>query len=256
MSARLRLSSLAALAIAFSVSCFPAGCTSFGDDITPGTDGGEAGDSATTADSPFADSGKDDCRVECPGRCVTDPFDALASQWSRQVSSDNTALVQSGIFTSILVERGAAFLLRPLRILKDTDIQLSFVAVVDKIPANGTTLAKVVDDIGNELNVRVDEQQLHTCLERNGVPGASSCSDFAKKLVVGERIRVTFLAKLPTSSGVGSVSLRVDCDPRVELALPTLGGIRTDVDATLRIGLEGPGAGAARFDSADVLPPD
>ncbi|MBS2014223.1 MAG: hypothetical protein JST00_15150 [Deltaproteobacteria bacterium] len=248
-SKRLRALSLAAGlgAVGAALLATPTACTSFSSEPD------DAGtDVATDGGSSSADGGGDgspqtsDCRVSCPQPgCLREPFDTpLAGGWEKMNSGDGIIDISGGVFRS-QAEAGRAYLYRPLS--ARTRARLSVAVVVDQKPKDGTSLAKIVDGEGSEVNIQFDGSGVHSCVVIAGTPGPPICTEI--RSLPGGRARLTLDANI-FEGGDGTVAFGIDCGFPDKLTLA--GGLEPPASLEVHLGLEG--AGRVSYDDLDLTP--
>lgn len=232
-----------------------AACTSFKGEADP-VDGGSSGDDAAIGfDGSVSEASGTQCRDACNAPCIVDRLDSMNAAWTMMSAPPNVLQFAGGFMRSTVPADGAAYLDRRFTLASGKPFHMSFEVFVEVEPKNGTSLAKLVDGAGSEVNIQVDDKKVATCVHAKENQPATPCSAPAGELHLGDRVRLTLDAVLPTISAPGQLSVRVGCDPPATFPLPRLALLRAGVEVSLHLGVEGPGA-SIRYDEVDLLLPE
>jgi len=252
------IAGLVALPLATAVAAGPSACTSFGEENTP-----EAGASVTSFDGAAAESGSTDsgstdsgpgsaCRPACPA-CFVDSFDTLDGAWKPIFGGGNAVVVAAGQLRSSVPIGGNAYLERPLQVA--ARLYLSFEVRLDVAPSNGTSLAKIVDTVGNEINIQVDDGRVRPCaFAKTGAAVTPACGG-AQDLPPQTPLRLTLEITFANGTAGGTVvKLAVGCASPALYPIPRDNHLRLDTKVNLHVGVEG--RGVATYDDLDLSPPN
>ncbi len=262
MRLRRALGFFAAIAVCMIALPLPS-CRSFEDApadggvLTPdGTAQDAAGADAPTGDAPLeGDASSTACATTCsaPG-CVRELFDGtLSIGWIfRNDDSSAVLTVKDGDFEADTrpARSNLCYLERDATGKKGLVVRIRIDVLVDFVPSDGATLAKIVDQSGRELSIRVDGGKVHAC---GTVPGGPPevCTPTSIALSNGTRASFVLEASAaPTAPTFGTLTLRTDCVASTATTTPFF--FADNASLSVHVGLEG--EGAVRYDLAEVSP--
>lgn len=255
------IAGLVALPVAMAAFAAPSACTSFsGEEPDPDASAAsEAGSDGSTTDATTPpDAGIETCRAPCGKECLVDPLDGPAPGpgWRQTVPAGNALTFVDGRLLATVPVTGSAYLAREISISPARPLHLSFSVRLDVSPADGTTLAKVVDSQGDEISVQVDGGSVRACIEvKTPPPLVGTACGAPKKLPLGTDARITLdFAPAPLFNVKNIVKLQVGCGEIVQHEFERTDLLPPNTASTLHFGLEG--RGTATYDNLDVSPAD